>query len=43
VAYHPRHRARPDDRRLGGWLITVGLLLLAVAVGASLAGPVLTP
>ena len=41
--HRPRHLARPDDRRLGGWLMTIGVLLLACAIGASLAGPVLTP
>jgi hypothetical protein len=43
--HEPRHfppaRRTARDRRLGGWLITLGALLLSAAVGASLAGPLL--
>lgn len=40
-SYVPRHRRRPDDRRLGRWVLVVGLFLLAPALGASFAGPYL--
>jgi hypothetical protein len=41
MSYRPRHLCRRDDRRVGGWVIVVGLFLLAPALGAALAGPYL--
>lgn len=41
MSYQPRHLRRRDDRRLGGWLVTIGLFVLVPALGAALAGPYL--
>jgi hypothetical protein len=41
--HRPRHLARPNDRRLGGWLVTAGLLLLAPVAGAWLVPGLLHP
>jgi hypothetical protein len=42
VSYRPRHLAPRRDRRLAGWLVTIGVLLVSPGVGMAIAA-VLVP